>query len=65
MGENTKEEKCKGSKEYYFLIKKIFKWVILSIIMGIPIGIVVGLFNRVLSSLLHRNVLFNRLKRRF
>lgn len=49
MGENTKEEKCKGNKEYYFLIKKIFKWVILSIIMGIPIGIVVGLFNRVLS----------------
>lgn len=49
MGKSTKEEKGKENKEYYDLIKKIFKWVILSIIMGIPIGIVVGLFNRILS----------------
>lgn len=50
MGEIIKEEKCKENKEYYDLIKKIFKWIILSIIMGIQIGIIVGLFNRILSA---------------
>lgn len=31
--------------DYIAIIKKIFKWVILSIIMAIPIGIVVGYYN--------------------
>lgn len=37
-------------KEYYILIKKIFKWVILSVLLAIPIGIVVGLYNRILTA---------------
>lgn len=37
-------------KEYYILIKKVFKWVILSILLAIPIGIVVGLYNRTLTA---------------
>lgn len=46
MGIYTKEE----NNDYYSLIKKIFKWIILSVIMGIPIGIIVGLFNKVLTA---------------
>lgn len=37
-------------KEYYILIKKVFKWVILSVLLAIPIGIVVGLYNRILTA---------------
>ena len=36
--------------EYITIIKKIFKWVILSIIMAIPIGIVVGYYNIILTT---------------
>lgn len=39
------------TKNYYItIIKKIFKWVILSIIMAIPIGIVVGYYNIILTT---------------
>ncbi|GAA0816901.1 chloride channel protein [Clostridium tertium] len=38
------------NQDYYKLIRKIFKWVILSVTMAIPIGIIVGLFNRILSA---------------
>lgn len=31
------------------LLMEIFKWVILSIILAIPIGIIVGIFNRILT----------------
>ena len=37
-------------KEYYILIKKVFKWLILSVLLAIPIGIVVGLYNRILTA---------------
>ena len=37
-------------KEYYILIKKVFKWVILSVLLAILIGIVVGLYNRILTA---------------
>lgn len=43
--ENNYEE-----KDYYGLIKDIFKWVVLSIVMAIPIGIVVGFYNIVLKN---------------
>lgn len=36
--------------DYITIIKKIFKWVILSIIMAIPIGIVVGYYNIILTT---------------
>lgn len=36
--------------DYIAIIKKIFKWVILSIIMAIPIGIVVGYYNIILTT---------------
>lgn len=44
------EVKDRVDKEYYILIKKVFKWVILSILLAIPIGIVVGLYNRILTA---------------
>ena len=51
MSKSNKEEiNCNGNKYCYKLIKIIVKWVILSIIMAIPIGIIVGLFNRILLS---------------
>lgn len=37
-------------KEYYIFIKKVFKWIILSVLLAIPIGIVVGLYNRILTA---------------
>lgn len=37
-------------KDYYILIKKVFKWIILSILLAIPIGIVVGLYNKILTA---------------
>ncbi|MGN0027708.1 MAG: chloride channel protein, partial [Clostridium sp.] len=46
MGRYTKEK----NKDYYSLMKMIFKWIVLSIIMGIPIGIIVGLFNKILTA---------------
>ncbi|MDU1340171.1 MAG: chloride channel protein [Clostridium butyricum] len=36
--------------DYIAIIKKIFKWFILSIIMAIPIGIVVGYYNIILTT---------------
>lgn len=36
--------------DYITIIKKIFKWVILSIIMAIPIGVVVGYYNIILTT---------------
>ncbi|MBE6054591.1 MAG: hypothetical protein E7212_11960 [Clostridium sartagoforme] len=36
------------NKEYYNLIKKILKWVILSIIMGIPISYIISGFYDIL-----------------
>ena len=36
--------------DYIAIIKKIFKWVILSIIMAIPIGMVVGYYNIILTT---------------
>lgn len=49
MIKNTKEKiNYSENQDYYKLIKSIFKWIILSIIMAIPIGIVVGLYNRIL-----------------
>ena len=43
-------EKVKEKNDYRKLIKKIFKWVILSIIMAVPIGIVVGYYNIILTA---------------
>lgn len=45
-----KEVNSNGNKEYYILIKKVVKWVRLSILLAIPIGIVVGLYNRLLTA---------------
>lgn len=42
------EEKSKSS--YYKLIKEILKWVVLSIIMAIPVGLIVGFYNIVLTA---------------
>lgn len=50
MGKTKEEINYDENQDYYKLIKRIFKWIILSIAMAIPIGIVVGLFNRVLSA---------------
>lgn len=47
MSEQVNTEK---NQDYYKLIRQIFKWIILSIAMAIPIGIIVGLFNRMLSA---------------
>ncbi|MDU5111017.1 MAG: chloride channel protein [Clostridium sp.] len=44
------ETENRVDKEYYILIKKVFKWVLLSILLAIPIGIVVGLYNRILTA---------------
>jgi hypothetical protein len=46
MSEQVYNEK---NQDYYKLIRKIFKWIILSIAMAIPIGIVVGLYNMILK----------------
>lgn len=45
-----KEVNSNGNKEYYILIKKVVRWVRLSILLAIPIGIVVGLYNRLLTA---------------
>lgn len=51
MIKNTKEEiNYSENQDYYKFIKSIFKWIMLSIIMAIPIGIVVGLYNRILNA---------------
>ncbi|WP_195429802.1 chloride channel protein [Clostridium sp. D46t1_190503_E9] len=47
MSEQVNTEK---NQDYYKLIRQMFKWIILSIAMAIPIGIIVGLFNRMLSA---------------
>lgn len=47
MSEQVYNEK---NQDYYKLIRKIFKWIILSIAMAIPIGIVVGLYNMILKA---------------
>ena len=39
----------KKKYEYIQLLKTYFKWVILSTIMGIPIGIIVSTFDKWLS----------------
>ncbi|VYU45258.1 voltage-gated chloride channel [Clostridium tertium] len=44
------EVNSNGNKEYYILIKKVVRWVRLSILLAIPIGIVVGLYNRLLTA---------------
>lgn len=51
MGKTTKEEIIYDeNQDYNSLIRSIFKWSILSIAMAIPIGIVVGLYNRILTA---------------
>lgn len=47
MSEQVYHEK---NQDYYKLIRKIFKWIILSIAMAIPIGLVVGLYNMILKA---------------
>ena len=42
------EEQSKNS--YYKLIQEILKWVVLSIIMAIPVGLIVGFYNMVLTA---------------
>lgn len=47
---NQKDQSEKQEEKTYFkLVKEIFRWIVLSLAMAIPIGVVVGLYNIILT----------------